>query len=136
MSETVLGHGITAAQLRLMRGDLKVKLGPVYTLEETSRITGISTRQLNRHGYKPGMSFAEVAKLVPEMYDGRRLDLGNHIVVDPRVNAGKPSVGASGVDVGLIVGRVRDGESIRQIAKDYPIAPSVIEDVLRWVLKR
>lgn len=56
------------------------------------------------------------------------------IALDPRRAFGKPTVAGSGVQIEVIIDRLRAGESVSQLAAEYGLAGDVIEGVLRWGL--
>lgn len=52
------------------------------------------------------------------------------VVVDPRRNSGQPTVDRLGVRVEDIVGRVRAGEPMRDVADDYDLAPRELRSLI------
>lgn len=54
------------------------------------------------------------------------------VSVDPQVSFGRPTVVDSGVPVEVLLERFRAGDTIEQLASDYRVAASRVEDVVRW----
>jgi uncharacterized protein (DUF433 family) len=56
------------------------------------------------------------------------------IALDPRRAFGKPTVVGTGVQLDVIIDRLRAGESVAHLASEYKLARAVVEDVVRWGL--
>lgn len=54
------------------------------------------------------------------------------VVIDPTVSSGQPVVNGTGVMAQVIVGRFNTGEGIEEIAEDYGLKTSQIEEVIRY----
>jgi uncharacterized protein (DUF433 family) len=54
------------------------------------------------------------------------------IVLDPRIGAGRLTVRGSGVTIDTIFGRFRAGETIEQLASDYELDHSAIQEAIRY----
>jgi uncharacterized protein (DUF433 family) len=52
------------------------------------------------------------------------------IVIDPRLAFGRPVVARKGISTSAIVDRVDAGESVEEIAADYELGPSEIEQAI------
>ena len=48
-------------------------------------------------------------------------DWHNHIVIDPKILAGKPVIKGSRVSVAVIVGGLADGASVQELCRSYEI---------------
>lgn len=57
------------------------------------------------------------------------------VSVDPRVAFGRPVLLSTGIPVEAILDRFRAGESIDHLAKDYRVAGTRVEDLVRWALE-
>lgn len=56
------------------------------------------------------------------------------IALDPRRAFGKPTVVDTGVQIDVIIDRLRAGESVAHLASEYALTGDVIEGVMRWGL--
>lgn len=54
------------------------------------------------------------------------------VVIDPAVSSGQPVVNGTGVMAQVIVGRFNTGEDIEEIAEDYGLKTSQIQEVIRY----
>jgi uncharacterized protein (DUF433 family) len=54
------------------------------------------------------------------------------VVLDPRLAFGRPVVVPASVKTDVIRDRFRAGDSIAEMAQDYRVEPSVIEEALRF----
>ena len=52
------------------------------------------------------------------------------IVIDPRISFGRPVVLRKGISTSTIAERVDAGESVKEIAADYDLEPSEIEQAV------
>jgi uncharacterized protein (DUF433 family) len=52
------------------------------------------------------------------------------IVIDPRIAFGRPVVGRKGISTSIIAERVDAGEAVDDIAADYDLGPSEIEQAV------
>jgi uncharacterized protein (DUF433 family) len=57
------------------------------------------------------------------------------IVIDPRVQFGRPCIAGTGVPTEVLVGRLKAGESIASIAGDYDLEPEDVEEAIRFEIK-
>ena len=56
------------------------------------------------------------------------------VVIDPRIAFGRPVLVGTGIPTGIIAERVKAGETIQDLAKDYGRDPSEIEEAVRCEL--
>jgi len=54
---------------------------------------------------------------------------GADITVDPRVNYGRPTLSEFGVRVDDVLGRLRGGEQVEDVAADYDIPPATVSSL-------
>lgn len=54
------------------------------------------------------------------------------VVVDPRVQFGRPCLAGTGMPTAVIAERHQAGDSIRDIAHDFGLAPDAIEEAIRY----
>jgi uncharacterized protein (DUF433 family) len=54
------------------------------------------------------------------------------VVIDPRVQFGRPCLAGTGIPTEVVVERFNAGESIREIAADYEVDPQLIEEAVRY----
>jgi uncharacterized protein (DUF433 family) len=54
------------------------------------------------------------------------------VVIDPAISSGQPVVNGTGVMAQVIVGRFNTGEDIEEIAEDYGLKTSQIQEVIRY----
>ena len=76
----------------------------------------------------------------------RRLDLGvadaealadepRAIAMDPYVSFGRPMLVGTGIPTAIVAERYKAGESIQELAYDYDLLPSLIEEAIRCELE-
>jgi uncharacterized protein (DUF433 family) len=53
------------------------------------------------------------------------------VIVDPRINFGKPTVATRGVRVADILSRIQAGEALREVAWDYDLRAEDAEALTR-----
>jgi uncharacterized protein (DUF433 family) len=58
------------------------------------------------------------------------------ISISPKVSFGKPVLAGTGVSTSVIVGRFKARDSISDLAREYEVSESVLEDAVRWELGR
>jgi uncharacterized protein (DUF433 family) len=75
-------------------------------------------------------------KLYPFTTSRRDDDADKPIVIDPRLQFGKPCVAGTGIPTGILVDRFKAGEPISDLAKDYGLAGAVIESAIRYETQR
>ena len=70
------------------------------------------------------------------LYPFASLDLAANpaVVIDPRVQFGRPCLRDTGVPTGEIADRHKGGESIASIARDYGRTPEEVEEAIRYEL--
>ena len=56
------------------------------------------------------------------------------IVIDPAISSGTPVVYRTGIMAKILAGRFRAGEGIEELARDYGLQNSEIEEVIRYAL--
>jgi len=75
-------------------------------------------------------------KLYPFLRRGRRSDLSgegsSRILIDPRISFGRPVLVGTGVPVEEIADRFQAGETTRDLATEYGVAPEEIEEAIRF----
>lgn len=54
------------------------------------------------------------------------------VVIDPRIQFGRPCLSGTGIPTAAIVERFNAGEKIPSLADDYGLAPEVIEEAIRY----
>jgi uncharacterized protein (DUF433 family) len=59
-------------------------------------------------------------------------DWRDHIVIDPKVLAGKPVIKGSRVSVAVIVGGLADGASVQEICRSYEIEERDVRAALAY----
>jgi uncharacterized protein (DUF433 family) len=74
-------------------------------------------------------------RLFPFVRNTDSADQPKSISIDPRVSFGKPVIAGTGIPVANIVDRLRAGDSITDLEKDYQIGLDRIEDAIRYELK-
>lgn len=70
-------------------------------------------------------------KLFPFVRD-ESAEAPQRIVIDPFVAFGRPVVVKRGVTTGAIAGRIDAGESVDQVAQDYDLEPSEVEEAVLY----
>lgn len=55
-----------------------------------------------------------------------------NVTQDPNICQGRPIVTGTGIRTEILFSRFRAGESITEIAADYMLRPSQIEDAIRY----
>lgn len=58
------------------------------------------------------------------------------IVIDPRVSFGQPVITGTGVPTAVIASRFAGGESVMDLADDYGLDASQIDEAIRWEPRR
>lgn len=56
------------------------------------------------------------------------------VVVDPRISFGRPAIAGTSVRTEVIAARLKAGESIHELARDYDIPEDRIEEAIRYEL--
>lgn len=59
-----------------------------------------------------------------------------HISISPTVSFGKPVLAGTGISTSVIVGRFNARDSVADLAREYDVAPAVLEDAIRWEMNR
>lgn len=68
-------------------------------------------------------------------FAGLREDEAKPVVIDPRVEFGRPCLAGAGVPTSIVAERCKAGESIAALAHDYGMEPKQIEGALRYELR-
>ena len=55
-----------------------------------------------------------------------------HISISPQVSFGRPVLAGTGVSTGVIAGRFAGRDSVAELAAEYQMPESVLEDAIRW----
>lgn len=123
--ESAQDHPLAHEKLRTNRVDLFVER--YGTLVNASRDGQVAIRSaieasLQRVEYEHGRA----VRLFPFVSVERR-----SIVVDPRRAFGRPAIAGTGIPVAIIAKRFRAGDSIEHLARDYDLAPELVEDAVR-----
>jgi uncharacterized protein (DUF433 family) len=63
-------------------------------------------------------------------------DEPRHISISPTISFGRPVLAGTGVSTALIAGRFAARDSITDLAREYDVAPQVLEDAIRWEMLR
>lgn len=71
------------------------------------------------------------ARLYPWVRAGQNPADPRSIVIDPRFGFGQPVIVGTGIEARIVAQRHRAGESFLALAKDYDVAPELIEDAIR-----
>jgi uncharacterized protein (DUF433 family) len=58
--------------------------------------------------------------------------LPKNIVIDPLISFGRPTIVGTGVPTNVIAGRFQAGEKVKELAKDYEIEESQIQEALQY----
>jgi uncharacterized protein (DUF433 family) len=58
------------------------------------------------------------------------------ISISPTVSFGKPVLAGTGISTSVIVGRFNARDSVADLAREYDVAPAVLEDAIRWEMNR
>jgi uncharacterized protein (DUF433 family) len=61
----------------------------------------------------------------------RRADSVTSIVIDPRLAWGRPVLVGTAVPIADVRSRFDAGDSVDELARDFDVAPALIEDALR-----
>lgn len=65
---------------------------------------------------------------------GQDLNPPKVVVLDPRISFGRPVIDGTGVRTEVIANRLKAGESVRELAKDYGLEIGKIEEAIRYEL--
>jgi uncharacterized protein (DUF433 family) len=76
-----------------------------------------------------------VARLYPFVVADRENEPKN-ISISPTVSFGKPVLAGTGISTSVIVGRFNARDSVADLAREYDVAPAVLEDAIRWELNK
>jgi uncharacterized protein (DUF433 family) len=71
-------------------------------------------------------------KLYPFTTSRRDDEAERPVVIDPRLQFGKPCVAGTGIPTGILVERWKAGETISALAEDYGLAGAAIEAAIRY----
>lgn len=58
------------------------------------------------------------------------------ISISPKTSFGKPVLADTGISTSVIAGRFHARDSIADLAREYDVAPAVLEDAIRWEMNR
>jgi uncharacterized protein (DUF433 family) len=72
------------------------------------------------------------ARLYPWVRSGEDGAQPRNIVVDPRRGFGQPVIAGTGIETKIVVSRLRAGEGVLDLAKDYGLELALIEDAIRY----
>lgn len=76
-----------------------------------------------------------VVQLFPFVVAERESEPKN-ISISPAVSFGKPVLAGTGISTSVIVGRFNARDSIADLAREYQVAPAVLEDAIRWEMSK
>jgi uncharacterized protein (DUF433 family) len=104
------------------------RLGQLHTVSRSGQlaIKEILKEHLRRIEFEHGLA----VRLYPFT---RRPGLGEPkaVVIDPMISFGRPTISTTGVPTGVIAQRFDAGDSVDDLARDYDLAPDVVEEALR-----
>ena len=60
-----------------------------------------------------------------------RLEVGNFLVIDPRISFGRPVIAGTNIRTSIVAERYLAGESINALARDYGRDHGEIEEAIR-----
>jgi uncharacterized protein (DUF433 family) len=63
-------------------------------------------------------------------------DEPKYISISPTVSFGKPVLAGTGISTSVIVGRFNARDSVADLAREYDVAPVVLEEAIRWEMHR
>ncbi len=72
-----------------------------------------------------------VTRLYPFVVTEKESEPRN-ISISPTVSFGKPVLSGTGISTSVIVGRFNARDSVADLAREYNVAPAVLEDAIRW----
>jgi len=76
-----------------------------------------------------------VARLYPFVVADSETEPRN-ISISPTVSFGKPVLAGTGISTSVIVGRFNARDSVADLAREYQVAPAVLEDAIRWEMNK
>ena len=76
-----------------------------------------------------------VARLYPFVV-ADRAEEPRTISISPTVSFGKPVLAGTGISTSLIAGRFNARDSIEDLAREYGISPTALEDAIRWEMNQ
>lgn len=150
-------HGVTLGAIRGALAYLRDQFGSEHPLADEQMLTdgkSLMVKRLeklinvSRHGQlevehlldsylqrieRDGAS-RKPARLYPFTRPG--LDGPRLVVIDPRVQFGRPCLAGTGVPTDVLVQRFRAGESIGELAKDYRRKVEEVEEAIRYEAER
>jgi len=65
---------------------------------------------------------------------GRDIDEPRTIKISPSIAFGRPVLAGTGIATDVIAGRFRARDSISDLAEEYGVSASIVEDAIRWEL--
>lgn len=65
---------------------------------------------------------------------GEKLDGPRIVVLDPRLGFGRPVIAGTAVRTGVIASRLKAGESVVELARDYGLGVDAVEEAIRYEL--
>lgn len=77
------------------------------------------------------VTFAHVDATPPEDLLRRMESAPKAIVIDPNISFGRPSIAGRGIAVDVLINRFKAGERAGEIAADYGLAESQVEEAIR-----
>ncbi len=77
----------------------------------------------------------QVAELYPFVV-ANKANEPKHISINPAVSFGKPVLAGTGISTSVIVGRFKARDSVAELAREYQVAPAVLEDAIRWEMNK
>ena len=112
-------------KLRTSAGDLFLeKYGEFVNLNQSGQL--VIAKLFNNYLKRIELDgFYLPARLYP--FDN---DIDKTIVIDPQVAFGRPFIARRGISTAAIVDRVNSGESYNEIATDYGLDPTEVEEAL------
>lgn len=77
----------------------------------------------------------KVARLYPFVVADRENE-PKSISISPVISFGKPVLDGTGISTSVIAGRFNARDSVADLAQEYQVAPSILEDAIRWEMNR
>jgi uncharacterized protein (DUF433 family) len=76
-----------------------------------------------------------VARLYPFVVADRD-DEPKSICISPAVSFGRPVLAETGISTSVIVGRFNARDSVEDLAREYQVPASILEDAIRWEMNK
>jgi uncharacterized protein (DUF433 family) len=123
-------HPLVEQAFQTDRRDLFIEhLGSVVNLSQHEQvlIPGVMELYLERIERDPKGLF----KLYPFVME-RKQNEPRLILINPAVGFGKPVIAGTGISTAVIASRFNARESVPDLASEYGVSPTQIEEAIRW----